>query len=106
MISNYREQVQRVLSLYHARIELGLSRAREQETFAHQVAAVLKRNQVPFKAHLNRDFNVVFKISIKDIAYLSAMFLGYVMELEGNVYVLSEPMHDGVQVTLEVQCGL
>lgn len=105
MISNYREQVQRMLDLHHAQIELGLNRAREQEKFAHKVATVLKRNQVPFKAILNRDFSLVFEIYIKDIAYLKTMFFGYVMELEGNGYVLSEPMYDGVQVMLEVKCG-
>lgn len=101
---NYREQVQRVLSIHHARIELGLSRSREQEGFVRLVGNVLKRNKITFKTHLNTDFEVVFTLSAKDAGLLKHLFLPRSFDLVADgagVLVLSHHGQPHIQVTFE-----
>ncbi|QMT33465.1 hypothetical protein [Conchiformibius steedae] len=95
---NYREQVQRVLSIYHARAELGLSRSREQETFARLVYGLLKRNQIPFNWHLNRDFDAVFTVSRQHAGSLKRLFEPHTLAFEQGGAVLSQYGQDGIQV--------
>ena len=47
-VNSYRGEVERVIAVHHARLEMGLSRAREQEAFVRRVADVLTRHRVPF----------------------------------------------------------
>ncbi|MDO4879561.1 MAG: hypothetical protein Q3966_09790 [Neisseria sp.] len=58
----YRELVQRTLAAHHADMELGLSRARENEAFIHQVAARLDAARLSYRVGMDRRFNVSFSM--------------------------------------------
>ena len=44
-VNSYRAEVERVIAVHHARLGVGLSRAREQEAFVRRVADVLMRHR-------------------------------------------------------------
>lgn len=103
-MSNYREQVQRVLAIHHARMELGLSKAREQEPFVARVAACFTRHQVAFKLGLNQNFDVCFRLPENIIHaenLLRTLFSGCLVERCAKGWILSDERDDALQVLLK-----
>ena len=52
----YRELVERQLAVRHADLELGLSRAREQEPFVIHVSNLLDKAGFEYTVRMNKDF--------------------------------------------------
>jgi hypothetical protein len=65
----YRSLVERVLAVKHAGIELGLSKAREQEAFVAAVVQKLARTSWPHRMTMTHDFDVVFKLERGLVGY-------------------------------------
>lgn len=59
----YRELVQRIVAAKHADLELGLSRAREQEGFVLQVSRLLDSTCWPYTVRMDNRFAVTFAMS-------------------------------------------
>lgn len=103
-MNTYREQVQRVLAVHHARIEFGLSKAREQEPFVARVAACLTRHQVAFKLGLTREFDTVFRLPenlIRAENLLRTLFSGCLVEKSAQGWIVSDECDDALQVLLK-----
>ena len=71
---NYREQVQRMAAMYHAKIELGLGKAREQEAWVKRLLARLQRQRIACTWRLNTDFDTEIRVSLDDLPLLKCMF--------------------------------
>ncbi|HEZ0019114.1 TPA: hypothetical protein WGW98_002037, partial [Neisseria meningitidis] len=52
----YRELVERQLAVRHADLELGLSRAREQEPFVIHVSDLLDKAGIEYAVRMDKDF--------------------------------------------------
>ena len=94
----YREQVQRVVSGHHARLELGLSRAREQESFVNYVMDKLKAARIAFTWQLDTSFNAQFWVSHQDKSSLKALFGDYWQCDGSQQMVLNQECDEAVQV--------
>ena len=100
---NYREQVQRVLSVHHARIELGLNKVREQEMFVSRIGDILRRNCIEHSLHLNLQFDVVFRLPEHIMGaenLLRTVFVGCYLERGGKGWIVSDAVHEYLQVRL------
>lgn len=60
----YQELVSRVLAVKHAGLEMGLTRAREQQPFIEQVARKIDGMSWGYSVRMNRDFGVTFNIEL------------------------------------------
>ncbi|OSI25076.1 hypothetical protein [Neisseria dumasiana] len=60
----YRELVQRVVAAKHADLELGLGRAREQESFVLQVSRLLDKTSWEYTVRMDNGFNVTFNMEL------------------------------------------
>ena len=58
----YRELVQRVIAAKHADLELGMSRAREQEGFVLNVSRLLDKTGWPYRVKMDNRFEVRFEM--------------------------------------------
>lgn len=99
----YREQVQRVLSVHHARIELGLSKAREQEAFVSRIGDILRRNRIPYTLVLNLQFDVVFRLPAPIIHaenLLKILFVGCDLVRVNRDWIVSDTAHEYLQISL------
>ena len=56
----YRELVERQLAVRHADLELGLSRAREQEPFVIHVSDLLDKAGIEYAVRMDKDFQTTF----------------------------------------------
>lgn len=65
----YRELVQRAICHRHASLELGLSKAREQEPFIHAVAACLDKTSWPYRVSIDAMFGVTFTVDVGLVAF-------------------------------------
>lgn len=61
---SYQELVNRVLSVKHANIEMGLAKAREQRPFIEQVARKLDGTSWDYSVRMDRDFAVTFCVEV------------------------------------------
>ena len=59
----YRELVERQLAVRHADLELGLSRAREQEPFVIHVSDLLDKAGIEYAVRMDKDFQTTFEFS-------------------------------------------
>ena len=55
-MTTYRELVQRTVACRHADLELGLSRAREQEPFVIHVSDLLDKAGIDYAVRMDKDF--------------------------------------------------
>lgn len=102
-MTNYREQVQRVIAIHHARLELSLSKAREQERFVQQVDEILTRNHITHRFGLTRDFDVIFRLPANLMQaenFLQTLFTGHLLTKDKQGWVLSDGNNECVQVHL------
>ena len=60
----YRELVQRVIAAKHADLELGMSRAREQEGFVLNVSRLLDKTSWDYTVRMDNRFEVTFNMEI------------------------------------------
>lgn len=107
----YREQIQRIIAIHHARLELGLSKAREQERFVQQIDEILTRNHIPHRFGLTRNFDVIFRLPANLMPaenLLRTLFAGCLLTQDKQGWVLSDSTNECVQVHLmqENDCGL
>ncbi len=58
----YRELVERQLAVRHADLELGLSRAREQEPFVIHVSDLLDKAGIEYAVRMDKDFQTTFHL--------------------------------------------
>ena len=65
----YRELVQRAIATRHSSLELGLSKAREQEPFIHAVAACLDKTSWQYRVSIDAMFNVTFTVDVGLVAF-------------------------------------
>ncbi|SUA94192.1 phage protein [Neisseria mucosa] len=72
----YRELVERQLAVRHADLELGLSRAREQEPFVIHVSNLLDKAGFEYTVRMNKDFQTTFNLEypIQTTTPLSVQF--------------------------------
>ena len=59
-MTTYRELVQRTVACGHADLELGLSRAREQEPFVIHVSDLLDKAGIEYAVRMDKDFQTTF----------------------------------------------
>ena len=59
-MTTYRELVQRTVACRHADLELGLSRAREQEPFVIHVSDLLDKAGIEYAVRMDKDFQTTF----------------------------------------------
>mgnify|MGYP001739874029 FL=1 len=59
-MTTYRELVQRTVACRHADLELGLSRAREQEPFVIHVSDLLDKAGIDYAVRMDKDFQTTF----------------------------------------------
>lgn len=60
-MTTYRELVQRTVACRHADLELGLSRAREQEPFVIHVSDLLDKAGIEYAVRMDKDFQTTFE---------------------------------------------
>lgn len=60
----YQEMVARVLAIKHAGLEMGLTRAREQQPFVEYVSRKLDELSWDYSVRMDREFNVVFNVEL------------------------------------------
>ena len=99
----YRQAVQRVLAKHHARLELGLSRSREQEPFVMRVAACLHRAAIPYYLQLTDDLDAVFVVPssyTSSIHTLLACMGGIDVGKESFGWVVSDAAQAHIQVQI------
>ncbi|MBG8871948.1 hypothetical protein GVX55_10845, partial [Neisseria meningitidis] len=61
----YRELVERQLAVRHADLELGLSRAREQEPFVIHVSDLLDKAGIEYAVRMDKDFQTTLDSDFK-----------------------------------------
>ena len=59
-MTTYRELVQRTVACRYADLELGLSRAREQEPFVIHVSDLLDKAGIEYAVRMDKDFQTTF----------------------------------------------
>lgn len=59
-MTTYRDLVQRTVACRHADLELGLSRAREQEPFVIHVSDLLDKAGIEYAVRMDKDFQTTF----------------------------------------------
>ena len=100
-VNSYRAEVERVIAVHHARLEMGLSRAREQEAFVRRVADVLMRHRVAFTWGLDTDFDAVFRLA-DDVTgeepLLQTLFAGCLLARTPDGFVLGDARQEYIQV--------
>ncbi|CWO81873.1 phage protein [Neisseria meningitidis] len=64
----YRELVERQLAVRHADLELGLSRAREQEPFVIHVSDLLDKAGIEYAVRMDKDFQTTFCVAFSTTA--------------------------------------
>ena len=64
----YRELVERQLAVRHADLELGLSRAREQEPFVIHVSNLLDKAGFEYTVRMDKDFQTTFCVEFSATA--------------------------------------
>ncbi|WP_050889261.1 hypothetical protein [Neisseria meningitidis] len=64
----YRELVERQLAVRHADLELGLSRAREQEPFVIHVSDLLDKAGIEYAVRMDKDFQTTFCVEFSATA--------------------------------------
>ena len=62
-MTTYRDLVQRTVACRHADLELGLSRAREQEPFVIHVSELLDKAGIEYAVRMDKDFQTAFFFS-------------------------------------------
>ena len=63
-MTTYRDLVQRTVACRHADLELGLSRAREQEPFVIHVSDLLDKAGIEYAVRMDKDFQTTFVWSL------------------------------------------
>ena len=100
-VNSYRGEVERVIAVHHARLEMGLSRAREQEAFVRRLDDVLTRHRVPFAWGLDTDFDAVFRLA-DGVAgaetLLQTLFAGCILARTPDGFVLADAQQEYIQV--------
>ncbi|HEZ0827965.1 TPA: hypothetical protein WHP42_002010 [Neisseria meningitidis] len=66
---SYRELVERQLAVRHADLELGLSRAREQEPFVIHVSDLLDKAGIEYAVRMDKDFQTTFNLEYPNTNY-------------------------------------
>ncbi|HFC8546904.1 TPA: hypothetical protein ACFRG8_001003 [Neisseria lactamica] len=61
-MTTYRDLVQRMVACRHADLELGLSRAREQEPFVIHVSGLLDKAGIEYAVRMDKDFQTTFNL--------------------------------------------
>ncbi|HEZ1471030.1 TPA: hypothetical protein WHE73_001776, partial [Neisseria meningitidis] len=61
-MTTYRDLVQRTVACRHADLELGLSRAREQEPFVIHVSYLLDKAGIEYAVRMDKDFQTTFHL--------------------------------------------
>ena len=67
-MTTYRELVQRTVACRHADLELGLSRAREQEPFVIHVSDLLDKAGIEYAVRMDKDFQTTFCVEFSATA--------------------------------------
>lgn len=68
-MTTYRELVQRTVACRHADLELGLSRAREQEPFVIHVPDLLDKAGIEYAVRMDKDFQTTFNLEYPNTSY-------------------------------------
>lgn len=84
-MTTYRELVERTLAVRHASLELGLAKAREQETFIVSVARQLDAARIEYAVKMDRYFNAYFCVNDKDDFHAARRVLSK-YDLAADVY--------------------
>ncbi|PSJ80890.1 hypothetical protein C7N83_03690 [Neisseria iguanae] len=63
-MTTYRDLVQRTVACRHADLELGLSRAREQEPFVIHVSDLLDKAGIEYAVRMDKDFQTTLYIAL------------------------------------------
>lgn len=91
-MKNYREAVQRIIAIHHARLEMGLSKTREDEPFVLQMSQRLNRNKLAHSITLTEYFDTVFVLPekiMKDDYLLKTIFSDCDITRDNNAYIVS-----------------
>ncbi len=72
-MTTYRELVQRTVACRHADLELGLSRAREQEPFVIHVSDLLDKAGIEYAVRMDKDFQTL-NIQLRTMTPLNVRF--------------------------------
>lgn len=75
-MTTYRELVQRTVACRHADLELGLSRAREQEPFVIHVSDLLDKAGIEYAVRMDKDFQTTFYFCVEFSATTPADVIG------------------------------
>ncbi|ADY99594.1 TPA: hypothetical protein ACFM5D_000054 [Neisseria meningitidis] len=67
-MTTYRDLVQRTVACRHADLELGLSRAREQEPFVIHVSELLDKAGIEYAVRMDKDFQTTFCVEFSATA--------------------------------------
>lgn len=68
-MTTYRDLVQRTVACRHADLELGLSRAREQEPFVIHVSDLLDKAGIEYAVRMDKDFQTTFNLEYPNTNY-------------------------------------
>ena len=79
----YRELVQRVIAAKHADLELGMSRAREQEGFVLNVSRLLDKTGWPYRVKMDKRFEMEADLDEREHRLLS---VGQILAAVYEVY--------------------
>ena len=85
----YQELVARTLAVRHACLEMGLSRAREQQAFIEHAARLLDKTSWDYSVRMDKDFRVTFNIELGTVGFdhqyqAVKQMLATVFDVDGN----------------------
>lgn len=98
---NYQDMVSRVLSVKFAGLEMGLAKAREQQSFIQHVAHTLDDTSWDYRVSMDKDFGVTFCVDTGLVSYKH--------QYQAIKQALSERFEvdftvDNLSATLQVSC--
>lgn len=102
-MTGYRDLVQRILACRHADLELGLSRAREQEGFVRHVSDLLDKVELEYTVRMDKDFQTTFCIEFSPSAPAKARSIlsaYYPLFAEGDTLEVSSVRPEGYCVRI------
>lgn len=102
-MTTYRDLVQRTVACRHADLELGLSRAREQEPFVIHVSDLLDKAGIEYAVRMDKDFQTTFCVEFDgnaEAAVYSAVSPYYLIFSEGGKFEVASRHPDGYSVRI------
>lgn len=102
-MTTYRDLVQRTVACRHADLELGLSRAREQEPFVIHVSDLLDKVGIEYAVRMDKDFQTTFCVEFDgnaEAAVYSAVSPYYLIFSGGGKFEVASRHPDGYSVRI------